>query len=103
VDGTVRPALPADVPEILRMVRGLAEYEKSADQVEMTEQQPSTVRPLEQHDLPGPDRASVAHGPHPQPVAVVERGPHRAARHGDAAPRHPHRHAPPQDGPGRPE
>lgn len=39
VEGKVRPAVPEDVPELLRMVRELADYEKSLDQVEMTEQQ----------------------------------------------------------------
>ena len=34
---TVRPAVPADVPEILAMVRDLAEYERSLDQVVATE------------------------------------------------------------------
>lgn len=39
MDGTVRPARLEDVPEILQLVRELAEYEKSLDQVEMTEAQ----------------------------------------------------------------
>jgi GNAT superfamily N-acetyltransferase len=34
---TVRPATPADVPLILALVRDLAEYEESADQVVATE------------------------------------------------------------------
>lgn len=34
---TVRPAVPADLPEILAMVRDLAEYERSLDQVVATE------------------------------------------------------------------
>ncbi len=37
--GSVRPAQPSDVPELIRMVRELADYEKSLDQVDMTEQQ----------------------------------------------------------------
>lgn len=37
--GRVRPATPADVPEILRLVRELAEYERALDQVEMTQAQ----------------------------------------------------------------
>lgn len=35
----VRPATPADVPEVLLLVRELAEYERSLDQVQMTEEQ----------------------------------------------------------------
>jgi GNAT superfamily N-acetyltransferase len=35
----VRPAVPADVPVVLRLVRDLAEYEKALDEVDMTEQQ----------------------------------------------------------------
>jgi GNAT superfamily N-acetyltransferase len=33
------PATEADIPEILGMIRGLAEYEKLADQVKATEEQ----------------------------------------------------------------
>lgn len=33
----IRPALPADVPTILRFIRELAEYEREADQVVATE------------------------------------------------------------------
>src|SRR4051794_13112017 len=32
----VRPAIPDDVPELLAMIRELAEFERSADQVEAT-------------------------------------------------------------------
>ena len=35
----IRPALPDDVPVIVRLVRDLAEYEKALDEVEMTEEQ----------------------------------------------------------------
>ncbi len=35
----VRPAVAADVPAMLRLVRDLAEYEKALDEVDMTEQQ----------------------------------------------------------------
>lgn len=34
---SIRPAIPADVPTILRFVRELADYEKAADQVVATE------------------------------------------------------------------
>jgi GNAT superfamily N-acetyltransferase len=37
--GTVRPARPDDVAEILAMVRDLAEYERAADEVKATEEQ----------------------------------------------------------------
>jgi GNAT superfamily N-acetyltransferase len=36
-DFTIRPATPADVGEILRLIRALAEYEKLADQAVGTE------------------------------------------------------------------
>jgi GNAT superfamily N-acetyltransferase len=35
----VRPAVPGDVPVILRLIRELAEYERSLDEVETTEEQ----------------------------------------------------------------
>ena len=35
---TIRPALESDIPVILKMVRGLAEYEKALDEVTATEQ-----------------------------------------------------------------
>jgi GNAT superfamily N-acetyltransferase len=38
-DGRIRPATPADVPEILAMVRDLADYERSLHEVETTEDQ----------------------------------------------------------------
>ncbi len=38
-DTAVRPATPADVPAMLRLVRDLAEYEKSLDEVDMSEGQ----------------------------------------------------------------
>ncbi|GAA5042454.1 GNAT superfamily N-acetyltransferase [Thermocatellispora tengchongensis] len=34
----IRPALPADVPEIVSMIRELAEYEKAAHEVRVTEE-----------------------------------------------------------------
>ena len=34
----IRPATPLDIPLILRLIRGLAEYEKLQDEVEATEQ-----------------------------------------------------------------
>jgi GNAT superfamily N-acetyltransferase len=37
--GDIRRARPDDVPEILRMVRDLAEYEKAGDQAKATEEQ----------------------------------------------------------------
>jgi GNAT superfamily N-acetyltransferase len=37
--GTIRPAMPQDVPEILAMVRELAEYERAAHEVESTVEQ----------------------------------------------------------------
>ncbi|MDA8434888.1 MAG: GNAT family N-acetyltransferase [Actinomycetales bacterium] len=37
--GRIRPATPDDVPEILGMIRDLAEYERSLHEVETTEQQ----------------------------------------------------------------
>ncbi|GAB3673062.1 GNAT family N-acetyltransferase [Salinisphaera aquimarina] len=36
-DFNIRPAVPADVPLILRLIRELAEYEKAADEVIATE------------------------------------------------------------------
>jgi len=39
VAGRIRPATPTDVPEILAMIRDLAEYERSRDEVETTEDQ----------------------------------------------------------------
>jgi GNAT superfamily N-acetyltransferase len=36
-DLTLRPATPADVPDVLRLVRGLAEYERMPDEVTATE------------------------------------------------------------------
>ena len=35
---SIRPALPADVPSILTLIRGLAEYENALDQVRATEE-----------------------------------------------------------------
>ena len=37
--GRIRPALPEDVPEILAMIRELADYERSLDEVEATAEQ----------------------------------------------------------------
>lgn len=37
--GTIRPAEPGDVPEILAMIRELADYERAAHEVESTEEQ----------------------------------------------------------------
>jgi GNAT superfamily N-acetyltransferase len=37
--GRIRPATPADVPEILAMIRDLADYERSLHEVETTEDQ----------------------------------------------------------------
>jgi len=37
-DGDIRPATPDDVPEIVRMIRELAEYEKGLDQCDATEE-----------------------------------------------------------------
>lgn len=37
--GRIRPATPDDVPEILAMIRGLAEYERALHEVETTEEQ----------------------------------------------------------------
>jgi GNAT superfamily N-acetyltransferase len=37
--GRIRPATPGDVPEILAMIRDLAEYERSRHEVETTEDQ----------------------------------------------------------------
>jgi GNAT superfamily N-acetyltransferase len=39
IRGNIRPATPADVPEILAMIRELAEYERAAHEVESTEEQ----------------------------------------------------------------
>jgi GNAT superfamily N-acetyltransferase len=39
VTGSIRPATPEDVPEILAMIRELAEYEQAAHEVETTEKQ----------------------------------------------------------------
>jgi len=37
VTGAVRPARPEDVPTMVELVRELADYERAADQVELTE------------------------------------------------------------------
>jgi len=37
--GRIRPAVPTDVPEILTMIRDLAEYERSLHEVQTTEEQ----------------------------------------------------------------
>ena len=37
--GAIRPALPADVPEILAMIRELADYERAVHEVETTPEQ----------------------------------------------------------------
>jgi GNAT superfamily N-acetyltransferase len=37
-DVTIRPAVPADVPRIWHLIRELADYERSLDQVVLTEQ-----------------------------------------------------------------
>jgi GNAT superfamily N-acetyltransferase len=79
VDGTVRPALPADVPEILRMVRGLAEYEKSADQVEMTEQQLTALLFGGGPEAPGVDATT----PSGRPAAYAHVVEHRSTDGGD--------------------
>ena len=39
IPGRIRPATPADVPEILGMIRDLADYERSLHEVETTEAQ----------------------------------------------------------------
>ncbi|MBK9738556.1 MAG: GNAT family N-acetyltransferase [Actinobacteria bacterium] len=53
-DGRIRRATPADVPEIVTMVRDLAEYERAAHEVVATEEQ--------FHDaLFGPDPKVFAH------------------------------------------
>ena len=53
-DGTIRRALPEDVPEILQMVRDLAEYEKALDEAIATEEQFQAA-------LFGPDPKVFAH------------------------------------------
>jgi GNAT superfamily N-acetyltransferase len=40
---TIRPAAPADIPLILSLIRGLAEYEKLAHEVEATESRLSST------------------------------------------------------------
>ena len=42
-DGRIRPATPTDVPEILAMIRDLADYERSLHEVEATEAQLTTL------------------------------------------------------------
>jgi GNAT superfamily N-acetyltransferase len=37
--GRIRPAIPSDVPEVVAMIRDLAEYERSLHEVEITEEQ----------------------------------------------------------------
>lgn len=41
--GRIRPAAPADVPEILALIRELADYEQAAHEVETTEEQLSAL------------------------------------------------------------
>jgi GNAT superfamily N-acetyltransferase len=41
--GSIRPARPADVPEILAMIRELADYERSVHEVETTPEQLMTL------------------------------------------------------------
>ncbi len=53
-EGTIRRANPQDIPEILWMVRDLAEYERLADQAVATEDQFQTA-------LFGPDPKAFAH------------------------------------------
>lgn len=53
-DGTIRRARPEDVPEILQMVRDLAEYEKALDEAVATEEQFQAA-------LFGPDPKVFAH------------------------------------------
>ncbi len=52
--GMIRTARPADVPAILRLIRGLAEYEDSLDEVLVTEADLTAT-------LFGPDPAVFAH------------------------------------------
>ncbi|MEI6621055.1 MAG: GNAT family N-acetyltransferase [Actinomycetes bacterium] len=51
-DGTIRPATVADVPEILELVRALAEYEREPGQVEASEADLSRAL-FEGADTPG--------------------------------------------------
>ncbi len=46
----IRPALPGDVPVIVRLVRDLAEYEKALDEVELTEEQLAAALFPDGHD-----------------------------------------------------
>jgi GNAT superfamily N-acetyltransferase len=55
VTSAIRPAVPADVPTILRFIRGLAEYERMLPQVEATEDR------LRQTLFPGDGSAPAAY------------------------------------------
>jgi GNAT superfamily N-acetyltransferase len=77
VPGRLRPARPSDVPEILALVRELAEYERAADQVAADEEQLLAVLFGGTPDAPGtaattPSGAPAAYAhvvEHPDPDA----------------------------------
>lgn len=60
----IRPAVPADVPRVVALVRALAEYERSLDAVELTDV-------LLHEALFGPDPAAGCHVACGQDGAVV--------------------------------
>ncbi len=79
VPGAVRPAVPADVPHILRLIRDLAIYEKEPDAVKTTEaaleaslfgDQPAVFCHVIEDTL----RGTVA-GPGPEPASLPASGP----------------------------
>ena len=63
VTGHVRPARPADVPEILAMVRDLAEYERAAHEVETTEAQLTAMLFGGTPEAPGSDATTPSGAP----------------------------------------
>ena len=82
VTGRIRPATPADVPEILAMIRELADYERSLHEVETTEEQLVAMLFGGTPDAPGiatttPNGAPAAYAhvvDHPDPQSGTELG-----------------------------
>ena len=80
VTGRVRPATPDDVPEILAMVRELADYERSLHEVETTEHQLVALLFGGTPDAPG----IAATTPNGAPAAYAHVVDHPDPEHGTA-------------------
>ena len=61
--GRIRPAVLADVPEILAMIRDLAEYEKALHEVETTEEQLAALLFGGTDDAPGTEATTPSGRP----------------------------------------